>query len=200
MVRTLRAARIPRYSTASESVAVSPSAQVHSLLSLSYMCDEPTACFTSITQEQLLGPQNLPPPDNCPPCLLLSQQDQDRMITPIKDGIVYLGHNFHKYDFVLCHNAGAGPAHIAQLLRFISTRGRNSAPDSVVVRVLGRIGDIIDICPENIIKDEVRLRRVTVSRESQVWFAAPPLRHRRNGDHPDPRPHRTVLCRDRSFL
>ena len=108
-----------------------------------------------ITQEQRMSPQNLPPPDNCPPCLLLSQREQDWMIAPIKYVIVYWGHNFHKYDFVLCNNADAGPAHIGQILRLISSRGRNSAPDSVLVRVLGRIGDIISICPERIVKDEV---------------------------------------------
>lgn len=121
------------------------------------MCDEATASFTSLSQEQLLSPQNLPPPDNCPPCLLLSQQEQEQMVTPIKDGIAYRGHTFHKYDFVLCYNADAGPAHIAQTMRFIPSRGRHSAPDCVAVRVLGRIGDIVDICPEKIVKDEVCL-------------------------------------------
>lgn len=79
------------------------------------------------------------------------------MVTPIKDGIAYRGHTFHKYDFVLCYNADAGPAHIAQTMRFIPSRGRHSAPDCVAVRVLGRIGDIVDICPEKIVKDEVCL-------------------------------------------
>lgn len=131
-----------------------------------------------ITQEQRMSPQNLPPPDNCPPCLLLSQREQDWMIAPIKYVIVYWGHNFHKYDFVLCCNANPGPAHIAQVLRFISSRGHNSAPDSVVMRVLGRIGDIINICLEKIIKDEVRLRRVAAAHVSHIMLVAPSLRHR----------------------
>ena len=151
----MRVVRSRRYSTASELYFYTSRCIIALTSSSSYICDETMASFTSITQEQLLSPRNLHPPDNCPPCLLLSQQEQERMITPIRDGIAYRGHNFHKYDFVLCNNADAGPAHIGQILRLISSRGRNSAPDSVLVRVLGRIGDIISICQERIVKDEV---------------------------------------------
>ncbi|KZT70140.1 S-adenosyl-L-methionine-dependent methyltransferase [Daedalea quercina L-15889] len=122
-----------------------------------YMCDEATASFTSISKEHWLFPRNCPPPDNCPPCLLLSQQEQDQSVTPLRDGIAYRGHRYHAADFILYSNAEPGPAKIAQIVRFVKSKGRESA----VVRVLGRISDVVDTVGgphrSKIIKDERHL-------------------------------------------
>ncbi|KAH9935023.1 uncharacterized protein B0H18DRAFT_1082741 [Fomitopsis serialis] len=137
-----------------------------------YICDETTACFTHISDEHRLSPQTLTPPDNCPPCQLLSQQEQDRTVVSLRDGVAYGGHRYHKNDFVVCYNEDAGPANVVQIVDFVRAKGRERSVEAATVHVLGRIGDIIGIpdCPAQMMKDHQHL--FMTEQEAQVPIEA----------------------------
>lgn len=98
-------------------------------------------------------PQDYAPPDNCPPCLVAAQKEQEHTVTPIGNGVAYRSHRFHRNDFVMYFNTGPGPANIGQIVDFVGTKGRKP-PQSAIIRVFGRISDIVGICPE-LQKDQV---------------------------------------------
>ncbi|TFY63292.1 hypothetical protein EVJ58_g3345 [Rhodofomes roseus] len=76
-------------------------AESSSVFYCNYLCNETLATFTSVSEQDLSLPQNCMPPDNCPPCMLSTQREQEQTVTPIGNGIAYRSHRFHRHDFVL---------------------------------------------------------------------------------------------------
>ncbi len=114
-----------------------------------------TARDASFTKtDPLLQMTDASPPDNCPSCLKAAQHNQDSALTELGDGFALRGYTYHVLDFVLIKTE-SGPCDIGQIVELSfahSARGDNT----VTVIALGRISDIIDVCPSEFIKDEVR--------------------------------------------
>ena len=114
--------------------------------------------FTDI-QDHGPGTSGMGPPDNCLSCLLLVTRDSEEHPQIYGSTLTLNGSAYHSGDFVLMRRLeteehGSGPASIGQILALHSARGSAR----VTIQLLGRISDIIEKCPKNVVKDEVRIR------------------------------------------
>ncbi|PCH37981.1 S-adenosyl-L-methionine-dependent methyltransferase [Wolfiporia cocos MD-104 SS10] len=145
-----------------------------------YVYDEVNATITHIGDPADVVSAGRPP-DNCPVCARREQADNDADVRAVRDSVICGGITYHKLDFVLInsHNE-SGPADIGQIL---AIDDRALCP-TVLVRRLGRISNIIHICPQNIIKDE---RHLFLTDEKQSVSAAKILQccHVLHRDSPD---------------
>ncbi|TCD63769.1 hypothetical protein EIP91_004952 [Steccherinum ochraceum] len=99
------------------------------------------------------------PPDNCPVCDALTQQEHEGFPQAIKNGFAWRSHQFHVLDYVLI-GTPENVCEIGQITEIVwSNSARAGAEDRVKVRALGRVGDIVGVpgCPEDVIKDERHL-------------------------------------------
>ncbi|CCM04603.1 uncharacterized protein FIBRA_06785 [Fibroporia radiculosa] len=125
----------------------------------SFFYDEPNALYRDLDDPNSIAALASEPPENCPVCLLSEQREHERVGQLIEDGVAYGGLNYHVHDFALLRAENdVDSADIVQILdvRF-STRARSAHLAVMSVRMLGRIGDIMHICPHGIIKDEQHL-------------------------------------------
>ncbi|GBE88031.1 hypothetical protein SCP_1202590 [Sparassis crispa] len=119
--------------------------------------DDNNASFTTVNQPNTAHTKNMLPPHNCSVCLLSAQQMEDQSWRKINDGIVHLGITYHIEDYVLVKTED-GPADIGQILDMhFSTTARQYESATITLRLLGRISNIIDLCPSDVMKDEHHL-------------------------------------------
>lgn len=116
------------------------------------MYDERDASFTNIEQAPEIT--NSSPPDNCHCCLKASQRNQDSALAEVEKGFAFRGSTYHIDDYVMIKTP-SGPCDIGQIVELTFAKSMRGAA-TVSVLMLGRISDIIDICPMDIVKDEVR--------------------------------------------
>ena len=115
------------------------------------MYSESDASFTRIEPFPHLA--DALPPDNCPCCLKSRQSEQDSALTELNDGFAFRGSIYHHNDYVMIKTP-SGPCDIGQIVELSfanSARGLNT----IRVLMLGRICDIIGVCPREVVKDEV---------------------------------------------
>ena len=113
------------------------------------------------------------PPNNCPVCLLVQQQES--YVSRLPNGLVYLGINFHIHDFVLIQ-ADKGPSHVGHIMdiRFPGKSYRRRSP-KITVKLLGRISSLGRALPLNIVKDEVSDKSYVYYGITTKGFLASPL-------------------------
>jgi len=92
------------------------------------------------------------PPHNCTVCAQREIQAEGRIIrrTGSVTGVAIHGTTFHAGDFVLLR-AEQGPARIAQIIGLLS-----GSPVWIRVQLLGRVSDLLNLLPDNELRDEVR--------------------------------------------
>ena len=98
------------------------------------------------------------PPDNCPVCQAIQEEDDNIYAESVENGFTLYGHTYHVHDYVLMYSM-EGVCDIAQILEVKwSNSALGTARNVLIVRALGRIGDLVHTvgCPDDIIKDEVR--------------------------------------------
>lgn len=120
-----------------------------------FLYDQSTMSFVDVDTEAIKIAESGLPPDNCPVCMLqgeLKQQSQPLIIGD-NEGVAYKGQNYHIYDFVL-YQGKDGPACIGHIVNIRLPPKDDSFPFFVVQRV-GRIGDLKDILPVDVVIDEV---------------------------------------------
>ncbi|EIN14238.1 hypothetical protein PUNSTDRAFT_140568 [Punctularia strigosozonata HHB-11173 SS5] len=122
------------------------------------MFDLETAAYTDIGPDYYKECTSAPPPHNCLVCLKKEEMDEQQTAKELKDpeGFAYMNHKYHMHDFVLIRTSD-GPCDIGQIteLKRTSSQYRTEQKFSVVVRFLGRVGDVKDR-PQGILKDEVQ--------------------------------------------
>ncbi|OCH84951.1 S-adenosyl-L-methionine-dependent methyltransferase, partial [Obba rivulosa] len=121
------------------------------------------------------------PPDNCPICLVNMQKQQDQGGRIVTNGIVWQGINYHVGDYVLIRT-DEGPADIGQIERIMESdiRAVRHTIAQLGICILGRVSDIMHICPATVLKDERHLfltdikLQVPVERIVQRCFVVQP--------------------------
>ncbi|KAF9011170.1 hypothetical protein BDQ17DRAFT_1233710 [Cyathus striatus] len=127
-----------------------------------YFCkfyhNQASSSFTSIDDSLLEKANAMPPPDNCPICLLQSQQRQDMTDQELHDstgrhGVSFAGKIYHIDDFVL-YRSEKGPANIGQIKQINFPIKSNKKATFTLIKV-GRISCIPDnVLPEKVVRDE----------------------------------------------
>lgn len=107
------------------------------------------------------------PPGNCPVAICAWRNELENVVqrTSNPPGAAYLGHTYHKHDFVeVASDSPSGLCDIGQIVGFPDKTSRRESSTSrldaqlyVRVRWLGRMSDIKRDLPEGYIKDEKQL-------------------------------------------
>ncbi len=116
--------------------------------------DYNNASFTSIPA-QPSALQYADPPDNCPVCHKGIEQQDSENPRLIKKGFAIGYQHYHWNDFIMI-KADTGVCKIGQIIgvRFPEAT-RESTDVKVHVQLLGRVSDILYICPKPVFIDEV---------------------------------------------
>ncbi|KAF8913180.1 S-adenosyl-L-methionine-dependent methyltransferase [Gymnopilus junonius] len=124
-----------------------------------FMHEPRLGSFTSIDLERLKLFSIQSPPNNCSVCPLVEIRDLEIEARELKDdfgilnGVAFAGTRYHLEDFVL-YRAEKGPANIGYVISIEFSKKR---PVRVTMRKVGRIADLGDVLPENVVKDERHL-------------------------------------------
>ncbi|RXW18572.1 hypothetical protein EST38_g7283 [Candolleomyces aberdarensis] len=107
--------------------------------------------------------KEIPPPDNCPVCALREQQKQEKTCMNTNDengtenGFTHGGHKYHYEDFVAYYSDDRKVANIGFITGMQFQVGRNEEVGYVTCKKVGRISDLKDILPADILRDERHL-------------------------------------------
>ncbi|KAF9566963.1 S-adenosyl-L-methionine-dependent methyltransferase [Agrocybe pediades] len=131
---------------------------------LSYFCkfmhNQAQSSFTSIDIKRLKLFDGQQAPNNCPVCPLMEEQSLESEARELKNdagiqhGLAFLGLRFHLEDCVL-YRAEQGPANIGYITNI--TFNKRKLATKVKLRKLGRVSQLGDRLPAQIMKDERHL-------------------------------------------
>ena len=107
-----------------------------------FMYNETDGSFSDIVNT-LAMPS--PPPDNCPNCLLTSQNADDLACISVKHGVSYLGTTYHPNDYALFKSED-GPAEIGRI-KFIELPSTSSGETHISYHPLGHMHSGIEGAP-----------------------------------------------------
>ncbi|KAI0778984.1 S-adenosyl-L-methionine-dependent methyltransferase [Trametes elegans] len=115
---------------------------------LEYFCggsvyNETEGTLTDLDQKAISSANTLPPPENCP-CCVLQQGDAAQKECRIADGGLFCnGHTYHMEDYVLYH-APSGPAGVGRIMEIHLPRATRAAGSaSFTIQLLGRVSNIL---------------------------------------------------------
>jgi hypothetical protein len=120
-----------------------------------FVYDSATATYTDVDHQRIHTISSRQPPNNCSVCLLVEQNEQSSNWNMLPTGLSYQGQKFHIHDFALIRSH-SGPCHIGYItdIQFPGNSQHGGTP-TIKVKLMGRISNMDNICPQHIIKDEV---------------------------------------------